>query len=130
MKDKTPMRPRIPGLSWSRKPVLLGAPKRRWRWDQLLRRPDPRPNPNPTCTPYPGQTRSEEHTSELQSRQYLVCRLLLAKKNHFSVAPYLYEDFLRVVTLTTLAADSPTLCSPRPVPVPVSSPLSGALESC
>src|SRR3712207_9000932 len=25
--------------------------------------------------------RSEEHTSELQSRQYLVCRLLLAKKN-------------------------------------------------
>src|SRR3712207_8712402 len=28
----------------------------------------------------PGQ-RSEEHTSELQSRQYLVCRLLLEKKN-------------------------------------------------
>src|SRR3712207_6889121 len=25
--------------------------------------------------------RSEEHTSELQSRQYLVCRLLLVKKN-------------------------------------------------
>src|SRR3712207_3318707 len=28
--------------------------------------------------------RSEEHTSELQSRQYLVCRLLLEKKNHTS----------------------------------------------
>src|SRR3712207_8251927 len=28
--------------------------------------------------------RSEEHTSELQSRQYLVCRLLLEKKNHKS----------------------------------------------
>src|SRR3712207_8712181 len=27
------------------------------------------------------QLRSEEHTSELQSRQYLVCRLLLEKKN-------------------------------------------------
>src|SRR3712207_8520478 len=27
-----------------------------------------------------GNTRSEEHTSELQSRQYLVCRLLLEKK--------------------------------------------------
>src|SRR5215203_6382602 len=27
-----------------------------------------------------GRTRSEEHTSELQSRQYLVCRLLLEKK--------------------------------------------------
>src|SRR3712207_7294129 len=28
--------------------------------------------------------RSEEHTSELQSRQYLVCRLLLEKKNSIS----------------------------------------------
>src|SRR3712207_7103970 len=27
-----------------------------------------------------GPVRSEEHTSELQSRQYLVCRLLLEKK--------------------------------------------------
>src|SRR3712207_9347546 len=30
-------------------------------------------------------TRSEEHTSELQSRQYLVCRLLLEKKKDFRV---------------------------------------------
>src|SRR5258707_8039165 len=30
------------------------------------------------CCPHP--LRSEEHTSELQSRQYLVCRLLLEKK--------------------------------------------------
>src|SRR3712207_7185149 len=29
--------------------------------------------------------RSEEHTSELQSRQYLVCRLLLEKKNRIDV---------------------------------------------
>src|SRR3712207_6959292 len=29
-----------------------------------------------------GVLRSEEHTSELQSRQYLVCRLLLEKKNN------------------------------------------------
>src|SRR3712207_8237069 len=28
----------------------------------------------------PAKLRSEEHTSELQSRQYLVCRLLLEKK--------------------------------------------------
>src|SRR3712207_8489859 len=28
------------------------------------------------------EQRSEEHTSELQSRQYLVCRLLLEKKTH------------------------------------------------
>src|SRR5258707_3853136 len=33
---------------------------------------------DPGCPP--GGTRSEEHTSELQSRQYLVCRLLLEKK--------------------------------------------------
>src|SRR3712207_8334147 len=34
--------------------------------------------------------RSEEHTSELQSRQYLVCRLLLEKKNNkiTSIIPY------------------------------------------
>src|SRR3712207_9010698 len=30
--------------------------------------------------PVTGYPRSEEHTSELQSRQYLVCRLLLEKK--------------------------------------------------
>src|SRR3712207_8735198 len=34
-----------------------------------------------------GQRRSEEHTSELQSRQYLVCRLLLEKKKQI-----MYED--------------------------------------
>src|SRR3712207_8905374 len=32
-------------------------------------------------------TRSEEHTSELQSRQYLVCRLLLEKKIHSTHIP-------------------------------------------
>src|SRR3712207_6896418 len=32
-------------------------------------------------------TRSEEHTSELQSRQYLVCRLLLAKKPVETILP-------------------------------------------
>src|SRR3712207_7242739 len=32
--------------------------------------------------------RSEEHTSELQSRQYLVCRLLLEKKKN-SLSPYI-----------------------------------------
>src|SRR3712207_7764073 len=31
--------------------------------------------------------RSEEHTSELQSRQYLVCRLLLEKKQHLTPRP-------------------------------------------
>src|SRR5438445_3927201 len=35
---------------------------------------------NSTSAPQGGLFRSEEHTSELQSRQYLVCRLLLEKK--------------------------------------------------
>src|SRR3712207_7614687 len=39
--------------------------------------------------PYFYIVRSEEHTSELQSRQYLVCRLLLEKKkkklNHYNI---------------------------------------------
>src|SRR3712207_7444139 len=39
--------------------------------------------------------RSEEHTSELQSRQYLVCRLLLEKKkiNHRLHQPYTTADY-------------------------------------
>src|SRR3712207_8503322 len=45
---------------------------------------DPEPEPEPVSVvvdPEPEpEPRSEEHTSELQSRQYLVCRLLLEKK--------------------------------------------------
>src|SRR5947209_13647595 len=37
---------------------------------------------SPRRGPRGGTSRSEEHTSELQSRQYLVCRLLLEKKNN------------------------------------------------
>src|SRR3712207_7545411 len=47
---------------------------------------EPRPLRGGGATPRPSRrgpgnlARSEEHTSELQSRQYLVCRLLLEKK--------------------------------------------------
>src|SRR3712207_8446959 len=34
----------------------------------------------------PSNVRSEEHTSELQSRQYLVCRLLLEKKQKIATS--------------------------------------------
>src|SRR5258708_17732656 len=34
-----------------------------------------------------GLVRSEEHTSELQSPDHLVCRLLLEKKKHYIAAP-------------------------------------------
>src|SRR3712207_8579618 len=36
--------------------------------------------------------RSEEHTSELQSRQYLVCRLLLEKKKHSHLRKFHPQD--------------------------------------
>src|SRR3712207_7114917 len=36
-------------------------------------------------------SRSEEHTSELQSRQYLVCRLLLEKKKKHNTHALLYS---------------------------------------
>src|SRR5438445_7147864 len=38
------------------------------------------------------ECRSEEHTSELQSRQYLVCRLLLEKKNEQQQRPAMIES--------------------------------------
>src|SRR5205823_11798589 len=40
----------------------------------------------------PGPSRSEEHTSELQSLAYLVCRLLLEKKKQLTCS-YLHTDF-------------------------------------
>src|SRR5258707_2976447 len=43
-----------------------------------------------------GAARSEEHTSELQSRQYLVCRLLLEKKKK----KHVMSTYHRVFTLT------------------------------
>src|SRR3712207_8106506 len=50
--------------------------------------------------------RSEEHTSELQSRQYLVCRLLLEKKKnntHSLRGPHLFlESSLSVTRRYTL----------------------------
>src|SRR3712207_8737428 len=57
----------------------------------------PRPN-NPPTSPKTipikplnhanAEFRSEEHTSELQSRQYLVCRLLLEKKHRTIVSGF------------------------------------------
>src|SRR3712207_8687878 len=51
------------------------------------------------------RSRSEEHTSELQSRQYLVCRLLLEKK-------------IRSTSTSTSPSSSSRLTSPRTPPTP------------
>src|SRR3712207_8689877 len=40
------------------------------------------------CSARTTRSRSEEHTSELQSRQYLVCRLLLEKKKQHSISTH------------------------------------------
>src|SRR5690349_22703409 len=45
---------------------------------------DAHPHPQPL-----GSVRSEEHTSELQSRRDLVCRLLLEKKKKITSTPHL-----------------------------------------
>src|SRR5687767_15195299 len=62
---------------WPRRPVVAGpcvrAPTRRARRAPLRRRSE-------SHAPNRGAPRSEEHTSELQSLAYLVCRLLLEKK--------------------------------------------------
>src|SRR3712207_8665134 len=61
----------------------------RHRGPVMLRGGEPDPRTGGTTTDQrlldrrgPTDWRSEEHTSELQSRQYLVCRLLLEKKNN------------------------------------------------
>src|SRR5258707_7283382 len=52
------------------------------------------------ATPY----RSEEHTSELQSRQYLVCRLLLEKKKETTAGKgSVKKEYLQATECTRLA---------------------------
>src|SRR2546422_6093299 len=63
--------------------TLFRSPKRSCSSSPFLRRPAA-PRERPCRSPPPkqsGRKRSEEHTSELQSRLHLVCRLLLEKKN-------------------------------------------------
>src|SRR3712207_7373460 len=45
--------------------------------------------------------RSEEHTSELQSRQYLVCRLLLEKKKNNYITSFMISKLRILITTIT-----------------------------
>src|SRR2546427_3622105 len=56
--------------------------------------------PRSTSQP-PGHTRSEEHTSELQSQSNLVCRLLLEKKK-IRKSKILTRDDVRSISLDNL----------------------------
>src|SRR5947209_14919211 len=56
------------------------SPRATWIFSSPVRSPSPPGRTSISRSPSRTRTRSEEHTSELQSRQYLVCRLLLEKK--------------------------------------------------
>src|SRR5256884_4599071 len=62
---------------------------------------------------YP-QRRSEEHTSELQSRLHLVCRLLLEKKKHSVDAPIMHPPTNSASRPCPLSSPAPS----RPPPPP------------
>src|SRR3712207_8321358 len=49
-----------------------------------------------------GVMRSEEHTSELQSRQYLVCRLLLEKKKNINTLILCLSSRLQFNNMNTI----------------------------
>src|SRR3712207_7570563 len=62
--------------------------------------PRPRSSSSPnTFSRWPGSSRSEEHTSELQSRQYLVCRLLL-EQQFLNIGNALKDSNVRVELYT------------------------------
>src|SRR3712207_8396489 len=62
-------------------PTAARPPRRRWRRRTRSARSRRRGCRARRRRSRRSRRRSEEHTSELQSRQYLVCRLLLEKKN-------------------------------------------------
>src|SRR3712207_7645797 len=70
--------PISPARTGRRRPCPAPPPRRPAAW-----RPPPCRRRRTSRAP-----RSEEHTSELQSRQYLVCRLLLEKKKKTHSEPY------------------------------------------
>src|SRR2546429_7368635 len=57
-----------------------------------------------------SRNRSEEHTSELQSRLHLVCRLLLEKKK--KLPPYLYSEYFSFKSTSRSAVSSPCYSPP------------------
>src|SRR3712207_8468291 len=73
--EDRPMLQRIYGTVWSTQEELDAY---LWRLDQARKRDHRRLGV--ALDLFSFHDRSEEHTSELQSRQYLVCRLLIEKK--------------------------------------------------
>src|SRR5690349_24073571 len=85
--DALPISRAAPGSSAARS-ATARAKVRRARGPGAARDPKPRPRRAP---------RSEEHTSELQSRRDLVCRLLLEKKKH----NYSADHYATLIVITS-----------------------------
>src|SRR5689334_24656754 len=79
----SPLRTWWPGLVWLVGIVSVFGPTALARIAFLL------------CWKLRQRVRSEEHTSELQSQFHLVCRLLLEKKNIYSIR-YMLNLYLRI----------------------------------
>src|SRR3712207_7306542 len=86
----TLFRSRSPSRCCRRRAAAAAAPARSRARAAAPRRRPPPPWAAPSHGTASARTRSEEHTSELQSRQYLVCRLLLEKKKLEYSLPLLY----------------------------------------
>src|SRR5256886_4290949 len=69
-----------------------------------------------------ASTRSEEHTSELQSQSNLVCRLLLEKKKKTRVPPVVRDNLRSELLSRTRSDDAASPFATLPSPSPASLP--------
>src|SRR5690349_24171476 len=65
--------------------------------------------PHPSPPPPPPPPRSDEHTSELQSRRHLVCRLLLPKKNILCSFPLSFSSCFSTLLPSALLSYSSSI---------------------
>src|SRR2546422_2357441 len=84
-------------------PILVRPPRNRTGYGRLsqafiCRLPSAIPRPGAFTSPR-WPSRSEEHTSELQSRLHLVCRLLLEKKKKITVCQLASPAMISIVTI-------------------------------
>src|SRR3989442_9703863 len=73
-------------LRWSKGYSIRSVGVRSLQTVREYLRSQPSKHPGEAIPGWKGDDRSEEHTSELQSRPHLVCRLLLEKKKKYATA--------------------------------------------
>src|SRR5207249_6982057 len=93
-------------------PILRRTPRARPHRNRHRRCKDRRRSPDPDrlSTDRCFQSRSEEHTSELQSRFDLVCRLLLEKKKTASPPPQRTASFFSSPVLSSIGVCAAPRC--------------------